>query len=90
MLLHIGGDEIVFKKDVIAIIDLEITQSSKDTNIFLQKSQKEKNTKNIHIKNPKSYIITNINDINIIYYSNISIGTLSKRMNSKNYIAEKK
>jgi hypothetical protein len=83
MLLHLGGDDIVFQKDIIAIMDLESTQMSKDTKLFLKRAQEEGIIKNISQEEPKSYIITKINDKNIIYYSHISSSTLLKRMDLK-------
>lgn len=83
MLLHLGGNDIVFQKDIIAIMDLEITKISKDTKIFLKRAQEEGIIENVSQEDPKSFIITKINDKNIIYYSHISSSTLLKRMDSK-------
>lgn len=81
MLIHLGGDDIVFQRDIIAIMDL--TQMSKDTKLFLKRAQEEGIIKNISQEDPKSFILTKINDKNIIYYSYISSSTLLKRMDKK-------
>ena len=41
MFLHVGGDYIVFAKDIIAIMDIEKTTVSNDTRNFLKVSEEE-------------------------------------------------
>jgi Domain of unknown function (DUF370). len=74
MFLHLGADTVIPLRNVIAILDLSITNSSITSEYV--KNVKEKN-KTIDISNnsAKSFIITDQN----IYLSAISSQTLKKR-----------
>lgn len=76
MFLHIGGDVVVLKKDIIAIIDSETGLAGEATKEFLQSSKQEGNFKMVNKEEKvKSYIITEQE----IYLSPISAFTLLKR-----------
>ena len=90
MVLHIGGDTIIQTQDVIAIIDVETANASKEMRHYFDKIKKEFEKKNS--ESCKTYIITtrfnkrrrNLNKglpeiENIIYCSTISSSTLFKR-----------
>ncbi|MEG6617225.1 extracellular matrix/biofilm biosynthesis regulator RemA family protein [Peptococcaceae bacterium 1198_IL3148] len=78
MFLHLGGDVMVLKKDIIAILDSRTKQATA-TNEFLEIAKDEEFIKNIASdKDVKSFIITNKE----IYLSPISCNTLKKRSNS--------
>lgn len=89
MFLHLGKDFVVPIKDIIAIIDAETALKSKDTKDFFQIAKEEGFIYSIVNEGIKSYVITekvqkdkvNGSDIrtSIIYTSNISSATLSKR-----------
>ena len=89
MFLHLGKDFVIPVKDIIAIIDGETALKSGDTKDFFQTAREEDFIYNIVNEGIKSYIITeklerdkiNGSDIrtSIIYTSNISSTTLSKR-----------
>lgn len=88
MFLHIGENIAIQKKDIIAIIDKESINNSKDMNAFM-----ENLTKNGHIYNNntdiKTYIITCVKKLDrrnrryieeyCLYTSNISSTTLCNR-----------
>ncbi|MBF7081368.1 DUF370 domain-containing protein [Desulfallas sp. Bu1-1] len=75
MFLHLGGDVIVPKKDIIAILDIR-SKSSAVTKEFLEIASDEGFIVNISKPgNEKTYVITN----NEIYLSPISCTTLKKR-----------
>lgn len=75
MFLHLGGDVVVLKEDIIAIFDARAV-SSPITREFMEISGDEGLIKNISgQKEVKSYILTT----NEIYSSPISCITLSKR-----------
>ena len=86
MLLHLGGDVVIPKKEIIAIIDIKNKSKSKSTEEFLQTADEEGFIK--HVAAPgkeKSFIITN----KYIYLSPISASTLKKRAeNIKKMIEE--
>ena len=80
MFLHLGGDVVVPKKDIIAIFDVK-TKQSPVTREFMEIARDEGFIKNISDKNKeKSYIITTKD----IFISPISCTTLKKR--SKNFL----
>lgn len=75
MFLHLGGDKIIPKKDIIAIMNYKKGNSviNKD---FIQVAQDEGFIENIsELDKEKSYVITNEK----VYISSISCNTLKKR-----------
>jgi len=80
MFLHIGGDFMVFVKDIVAIIDMERSTISQDTRNFLKTSEEEGFIINVEENElPKSIIITQSKYSNKVYLSPISTSTLLKR-----------
>lgn len=78
MFIHLGGDVVVLKKDVIAILDVRAGLSPV-TGEFIEIAKDEGFIKNISEKNKeKSYVITTKE----IYLSPISCTTLKKRSES--------
>lgn len=77
MYLHLGGDVLIKKEDIVAIIDLEMTKSSQNNRLFLSKMKNHHKNIN-YISEPgreKTLIITTNN----LYFSPISTVTLFKR-----------
>ncbi|AGC67040.1 hypothetical protein Cst_c00050 [Thermoclostridium stercorarium subsp. stercorarium DSM 8532] len=84
MFLHIGGDYMVFTKDIVAIIDMERSTVSQDTRNFLKTSEEEGFIVNVDENElPKSIIITQGKYSNKVYLSPISTTTLYKRFMKK-------
>lgn len=88
MFLHLGRNVVVHLKDVIAIIDVDSNENSKDTMQFIRTAEEEGFVEKISDKESKSIIITekieknrNRNKVrkSIVYFSPISSTTLSKR-----------
>lgn len=76
MFLHLGGDVIVPKTEVIAIIDLNSSTKSEITREFIQVANEEDFISEITDKDKaKSLIITS----KMLYFSPISSVTLKKR-----------
>ena len=82
MFLHLGNDYIVFKKDIIAVLDFETTTVSKITREFLRVSEEEGFIINVSDEVPKSFIITETKGQSRIYISTIASSTLLKRLES--------
>jgi len=77
MFLHLGGDVVVLKKDVIAILDIRTRQTAV-TKEFIKTARDEGFIKNIYEKDrEKSFVVTTRD----IYMSPISCSTLKKRSN---------
>lgn len=75
MFLHLGGDVVVLKKDIIAILDIR-TKLSPVTKEFIEIAKDEGFIKNISEQNKeKSYVVTTKE----IFLSPISCVTLKKR-----------
>lgn len=80
MFLHLGGDVVVPKKDIIAILDVR-TKQSPVTREFFEIAKDEGFIKNISDQNKeKSYVVTTKE----IFISPISCTTLKKR--SRNFL----
>ncbi len=79
MYLSIGNDLAVRDSAVVGIFDMDNTSTSKRTREFLAKAEREG-----HIVPcddlPKSYVVTAEYGIPKIYLSELSAGTLEKRM----------
>ena len=82
MYLHLGNDEVVRKKDIVAVFDMDNTTISSKSRAFLSEAQKKNEVINICDDLPKSYILTNFEDKNSLYISSVSTQTISKRANS--------
>ncbi|CQR45794.1 hypothetical protein BN1058_00032 [Paraliobacillus sp. PM-2] len=75
MFIHIGGDDIIESKDVIAIIDYQYVASSSINEEMVNNQKKANNVLSFHGEETKSIIITKDH----IYYSPLSVLTLKKR-----------
>ena len=78
--MHIGEDEIVFIKDIIAIMDIERTTTSSITREFLKSCGDKKMVVTVGNDIPKSFIVTIRNGKQTVYLSPISASTLYKRV----------
>lgn len=88
MFLHIGGDNYILKDDIVAIIDKESIQNSKETNELIENMIKDGLLKGGKRDDVKTYIITCKKGANNkpkeeyhLYMSNISASTLLRRNN---------
>ncbi len=88
MLLHLGKDNVIPLRDIIAIIDKESAFKSDSTRSFFELAEKNGDIENTS-KEVKTYILTDriekkkgakkLKRKSIIYTSNISSNTLKKR-----------
>ncbi len=89
MFLHLGGNFIVNKKDIVAIMDLESSSISKITKQYLKEMELNKNVINVEENIlPKSYVILKNDKENKLYISPIAAQTLLKRC-EEDYIKRK-
>jgi len=79
MYLHIGGDNVIDRRDIIGVFDIENSTVSNITREYLRKS--EKNGRVITIMNdmPKSFIVINKDKEIYVYLSSLAPATLKKR-----------
>lgn len=84
MFIHIGNNNAVLVKDIIAILDKETVDNSQDTKEFVENLIKKNPLQLTNSNNIKSYIIAKSNTKNSkygIYTSNISSHALYQRVN---------
>lgn len=77
MFIHIGDDQVIRSKDVVAIIDHTLISSSSIIEEMIYNQRKEKNVVETQTQEAKAIVITD----NQIYFSPLSVMTLKKRAN---------
>lgn len=79
MYLHIGGDHVIDRRDIIGVFDIENSTVSNITREYLRES--EKNGRVITIMNdmPKSFIVVSKEKDVFVYLSSLAPATLKKR-----------
>ena len=83
MFLHIGGDYILKKKNIIGIFDLDNSTVMKTTRDFLNAAEKAGDVVYTSYELPKSFIVYRNDEKEsgrVIYISQISAQTLTKRI----------
>lgn len=75
MFIHIGGDNVIRSKDVIAIIDQQFVASSTINSEMIANQREAKNVLDLQEEATKAIVITK----DYIYYSPLSVLTLKKR-----------
>lgn len=81
MYINIGGDYVVRDKNIVGIMDIENTSTSKITREYFRKIGKSVIT--ISDDLPRSFVITNENGEDKVYLSPISSHTLFKRADKR-------
>ena len=76
MYVHLGEDTVIYTGDIVAVIDLDNTTTSKITRNFLAAAQKRGDIVNVTEELPKSAVICK----NKVYISQLAPMTLQKRM----------
>ena len=79
MYLNIGGDTLVKKNEIMAIMDIENTSVSKKTREFVTAAERGGRVKYVSDVMPKSFILTNENGKIFVYISPLLSSTLYKR-----------
>ena len=79
MFIHLGGNVVVSKKDIIAIMDLEACNHSVNTKNFIKMSEEDGFVIKISDDEPKAFVLTEKRKKTVIYLSPISSLTLCKR-----------
>ena len=79
MYLHLGQDVVVPSRTIVGIFDIENTSISKITKEFLGSEEKLHHVINVSMELPKSFVICREKEKNVVYISQISCATLTKR-----------
>jgi len=77
LFIHLGGEKVISVKELIAIFDISIEQTSKISKTFAAFYKKQNKVEKIGEEETKSLVVTTEQ----IYYSPISSATLKKRAN---------
>lgn len=87
MFVHLGNNCLVKQKDIIGIFDLDNVTVTKTSREFLNKAEKNGEVINVTYELPKSFVLTNKQGVSNIYISQLSPGTINKRI--KNFLSTK-
>ena len=79
MYLHLGNDLIIKKSDIVGIFELDGKVTTKETKKYLMESEKENRLESAGFDLPKSFVITDGEDGEKVYFSHISVASLIKR-----------
>ncbi len=79
MYLHLGGDVVILKENIVGIFDLDTTTISKHTKKYLALAEKEGRVVNVSYELPKSFVVCIEDGKAKVYINQISSQTLSKR-----------
>lgn len=79
MYLHLGQDTVVTTESVIAMFDIDACTVSGKTRDFLAAAQKNGEVVNVSYELPRSFVVCRQNGSNIVYISQLSTKTLSRR-----------
>ena len=79
MFLHLGNDVYVNQKDIVAVCNLDTARVSKNTQIYLKKSEEMGIVETICTDIPKTFVIVRKKNKDKVYLTNISSVTLLKR-----------
>jgi len=79
MYLHIGGDHVIDRRDIIGVFDIENSTVSNITREYLRKSEKKGRVITIVNDMPKSFIVINKENDIYVYLSSLAPATLKKR-----------
>lgn len=80
--IHIGNNISVFSEEIIAIFDMEIATTMRDSRRFLKMCEEEDFIENVLPQEmPKTIIVTEKNGRSKVYLSPISAATIKKRFN---------
>lgn len=83
MFVHLGNNVVVNIKDIVTIIDIDNTTTSKITRDFLTECQKKNIVENVSDDLPKSAVVCKYKDKVKVYISQISPVTLQGRYNKR-------
>jgi len=79
MYLHIGGNHVIDRRDIIGVFDIEKSTVSNITRDYLRKQERRGRVITIVSDMPKSFIVVSTDSNTYVYLSSISPVTLKKR-----------
>lgn len=79
MYLHLGQDTVITTDCIVAMFDIDACTVSKKTRDFLASAQKNGEVVNVSFELPRSFIVCRENGKTVVYISQLSTKTLSRR-----------
>ena len=77
--LHLGGDVLVRRRDIVGVFDLDNTSTSKWTRRFLSQAEKDGQVVSATEDVPKSFVLCCGRGGTVLYLSQLSASTVKKR-----------
>lgn len=87
MYLHVGNGKLIKQEKIIGIFDFDTSTVTKKTKKWIAKKEKEKKVITISYELPKTFILMDDSENNVVYLSQLSSKTLVSRAN-KNGISK--
>lgn len=82
MIIHIGNEIAIKSSEIVGIFDIENTSTGSITREFLNHFGKVSKVVNVSYDMPKSFILCNSKKQQVLYITNVSVGTLKHRFNN--------
>ena len=79
MYLHLGQDTVITAENIIGMFDMDACTVSKKARDFLANAEKNKRVVNVSFELPKSFVVCEKNGEIVVYITQLSTKTLSKR-----------
>ncbi len=79
MYLHLGQSTVIDDKSIVAMFDIDAVTVSKRTRDYLSAAQKNGEVINVCTELPRSFIVCDDGGRQLVYISQLSTKTLSKR-----------
>lgn len=83
MLLNIGSNTVINRKEIVGIFDFDSATVKKQTVKFLKSAEKEGKVVQIGIDLPKAFVLTNDGKKDKVYFTTLSSGSLAGRVKNK-------
>lgn len=84
MFLHLGADTVVQTEHILGIFDLDTTTVQKHSREYLNLAEKQGRVVNVSpFELPKSFVVCDEDGAQTIYLSQLSSGTLLKRLEKR-------
>ena len=79
MYLHLGQDTVITAENIIGMFDMDACTVSKKARDVLANAEKNKIVVNVSFELPKSFVVCEKNGEIVVYITQLSTKTLSKR-----------
>lgn len=81
MYIHLGNNAVLRKKKIIGIFDMDTSTRAPDTRAYLRRAEKEGRSVNVKYEIPKSFVVTEDNQV---FLTQLSPSSLAGRIKNNN------